>query len=328
VETDDTIRPETNTKPLSIDEQMNICRMRHYDLFALIVLTVLGLIMVVYYGAPIRIQPASLLLSGVFFTSTVPSILFLRWLRLGRQIHVLKEILNICRDWFPFSVLLFLYENLSLYTGYIQPGAYDAFLAEIEIIIWSVQPTIWIESYINQIMVDFMSLAYALHFPLPSALAIALYVYTKRSYFREFATAIIICNMVGFILYLVIPAGPPRFYLEQLYSVTQLPSYTGLYTWSELLWDDNNPVLAQSSFPSLHVAFSTVAMIFAYRRDHWPRVWWVLGPLVTSMALCLWISTIYLRHHWTMDIFSGLILGLLSVITARYLTKRTGGGPL
>jgi membrane-associated phospholipid phosphatase len=45
------------------------------------------------------------------------------------------------------------------------------------------------------------------------------------------------------------------------------------------------------------------------------------------MAISLWASTIYLRHHWSLDIIFGWILGLMSVLVARYLTTLVAPEP-
>lgn len=297
------------------------------DLFTLFAL--LGILtgLTFFYGAPLRIIPTSPVLAIILLIGNVGGIFLFRRVCLRQITPVLPEVVAIGRDWFSFLVILLIYENLLLYTGFIQPDVMDPILAEMEILIWSVQPTVWIEQYIHPLAVDLMSIAYAFHFPLTFGLAYGLYLFNKRAYYREFVTALIFCNVAGFILYLIFPTGPPRFFLESTYHIMPLPSFSGLYTWTDAFWDGNNPVPVHSSFPSLHVAFSTITLIYAFRKAHWPdsRRW--LGPVVTVMAISLWASTIYLRHHWSLDIIFGWILGLMSVLVARYLTTLVAPEP-
>lgn len=57
-------------------------------------------------------------------------------------------------------------------------------------------------------------------------------------------------------------------------------------------------------FPSLHMAASLYLLLidFRHRRTHF---WWVLAPTVG-----LWISTVYLRYHYGVDLLAGIVLAL------------------
>jgi membrane-associated phospholipid phosphatase len=49
-----------------------------------------------------------------------------------------------------------------------------------------------------------------------------------------------------------------------------------------------------------------------------PRLYfWICLPLVIS----LWLSTIYLRHHWIPDILAGLVLGFVANLIAPWLRR-------
>jgi membrane-associated phospholipid phosphatase len=227
------------------------------------------------------------------------------------------EALGACRDWIPFTLLLIVYENLRLYTGFIRPDSLDAGLAALDLRLWGVQPTVWAQQFAHPVLTDLMAIAYALHFPLPLSLLLGLYAADRRSCFRELACAMVCCIVSGFILYLSFPAGPPRFYLTDMYDPPRLPTWTGLYEWTDRTFDYANQLIIHSSFPSLHVSFAMIALMYAFRRDHWPRSWRWMGPLYTFLGIALGVSTIYLRHHWTPDLAAGVALGLFSVLVAR-----------
>jgi membrane-associated phospholipid phosphatase len=70
------------------------------------------------------------------------------------------------------------------------------------------------------------------------------------------------------------------------------------------------PVDSRAAFPSLHAAVSSVALIFAWR--HVRAFFWILLPF----ALGLWVSTIYLRHHYFVDLLAGWTLAPLAVFVA------------
>ncbi len=51
----------------------------------------------------------------------------------------------------------------------------------------------------------------------------------------------------------------------------------------------------------------------------WPRLWF---RIVLVLVVSLWISVIYLRHHWFVDIFAGLTVGALANWLAPILRQR------
>ncbi|HQZ17590.1 MAG TPA: phosphatase PAP2 family protein, partial [Vicinamibacteria bacterium] len=63
-------------------------------------------------------------------------------------------------------------------------------------------------------------------------------------------------------------------------------------------------------FPSLHAAVSLLALGLAWRFTR--RLFFVLLPV----AFGLWVSTIYLRHHFVVDLFAGFALAPAAYVLA------------
>jgi membrane-associated phospholipid phosphatase len=162
-----------------------------------------------------------------------------------------------------------------------------------------------------------MGLAYDLIFLLPLTLLIILSVRGKRTQFREMAFALVLCFIIGFILYLIFPAGPPRFYLNVFNTMPPLTGFLGYYDTTKELWDMANQMIVHSSFPSMHIALSIVTLVYVYRQNFWPSYWNFIRPVYMFFIVSLWVSTIYLRHHWTPDIVAGCLLGMMSAMVAR-----------
>jgi membrane-associated phospholipid phosphatase len=64
-------------------------------------------------------------------------------------------------------------------------------------------------------------------------------------------------------------------------------------------------------FPSVHVAASLYLLLFDWQHCR-PRFWWVLVPCVV-----LWMSTVYLRFHYFVDLLAGVAVALLGWWVAR-----------
>jgi membrane-associated phospholipid phosphatase len=225
---------------------------------------------------------------------------------------------EILRDWGPLILVTVVFENLHNFTGVIRKVPIDDQLYALDVKLFGVEPTVWAGRFADPILTDWFSFAYGLYFILPMILAVALGMRNRRADFRELATSVVLHMCIGFLLFIVFPAGPPRFYAPLLHGQFQPPvlhSWLGLFEWSQDVWDTANSVKDHSSFPSMHCCIAMLTLVYAWRFGDavWPRrgraFFWVCLPLVVS----LWVSTVYLRHHWVPDCLAGIALALACV---------------
>jgi len=224
---------------------------------------------------------------------------------------------RILRDWGPMILLVVLFENLHAYTGLIREHPIDDSLYKLDVAIFGVEPSVWVGKHLSTpLLTDWFTIAYGLYFILPMTLAFALSMRGRRFDFRELATSVVLHLCIGFLFFIIFPAGPPRFYAPLVhggFEPAHLTSFTGLWEWSQSAWDSANPVVDHSSFPSMHCAIAMMTLLYGWRFGSAvfpkrPRLFFYLClPLVMS----LWCSTIYLRHHWVPDCVAGMLLGVI-----------------
>jgi membrane-associated phospholipid phosphatase len=233
---------------------------------------------------------------------------------------------RVIRDWAPFTIIMWAFESMETYTGVIRKTGIDATLYRLDLRLFGVEPTVWAGRLYHPLVTDWMSFAYGLYFVLPMVVAVALSLRGRRDDLRELSTAVILQMGVGFVLFLVFPAGPPRFYAPLSsggFSPAHLHSLTGLYEVQQSAFDTVDPLRVRSAFPSLHCSIAVLTLFYAWRFGDalFPvrrrLYFWLCLPLVVS----LWLSTIYLRHHWVPDIAAGLLLGLVSSMLAPWLRR-------
>jgi hypothetical protein len=233
---------------------------------------------------------------------------------------------RIIRDWAPFTLIMWAFESMETYTGVIRKTGIDATLYRLDLRLFGVEPTVWAGRLCHPLLTDWMSFAYGLYFILPMVVASALSLRGRRADLRELSTAVIVQMGIGFLLFLVFPAGPPRFYPPLSsggFHPPHLHSWTGLYEVQQSAFDTADPLLVRSAFPSLHCSLAVLTLFYSWRFGdalfpRRPRLYfWICLPLVVS----LWLSTVYLRHHWVPDIAAGLLLGLASSRLAPWLRK-------
>lgn len=297
----------------------------------IIVVAYLVLLIALFFSYGVRMEFShfklwTVLLSTLFFiyvTSTVVQ----HWRRheserLAFFPFAFRSFLRFIKDWLPIIALVTIYENLREYTGIIRTDSIDAFLYRADVAIFGVEPTVWIQKFTHPIATEYFAFTYSLYLILPLSLGWLFYLFSKRSEFHHLCTAVIFCLCMGFLLYLVFPAGPPRFFIPDLFEPRQLVGYFGYYNSMQAKFDAVNPMTYRASFPSLHVALSSLALVYVVKfRKAIPfgKIFqFVYGLLVVS----LWIATVYLRHHWVVDIFAGWVVAMVSVLASGFVQRR------
>jgi membrane-associated phospholipid phosphatase len=132
------------------------------------------------------------------------------------------------------------------------------------------------------------------------------YFIWNRDKLPAFFTGLFTIYGVGFTGYVLVPAGGPYLAFPDLFP---MPLTGGFIT--DL---NRDMVLAGSNhvdvFPSLHCAVSAYILGFAYRH-HKGEFWCLLLPVIG-----LWVSTLYLRYHYFIDVVCGFILAAVGLVLA------------
>jgi membrane-associated phospholipid phosphatase len=139
----------------------------------------------------------------------------------------------------------------------------------------------------------------------------ALILLARRRYpeFRAAIMGVLMCFYLGYLLYVIFPAAPPRLVLMYQFTRT-LQGYPHLFSNFSARTFALLPVDSRAAFPSLHAAVSLVALVYAWR---FVRPWFfVLVPFCVG----LWVSTIYLRHHYAVDLIAGFALAPVAMWAA------------
>ncbi len=163
---------------------------------------------------------------------------------------------------------------------------------------------------------DFMSgIFYLCWVPLPIIFGIWLYFKGERRAYLHFAIVFLLVNLIGFAFYYIHPAAPPWYVaMHGMEAIPGTPGeVAGLGRFDEmtglnifhLLYSRNANVFA--ALPSLHSAYTLVALIYAIRFKA-PRLWIILLAVVT---LGIWLTAVYSSHHYIIDVMCGIICALV-----------------
>ena len=213
------------------------------------------------------------------------------------------------REVVPFLICVLIYTNLHDTIGFVNGRDVHWYLDALDRQLLGVQPVVWAERLITPLRTEVMSVLYLNFFWIAPSTSLLLLVRRDWRAFRAATLAVIVCFYLGYALYVIFPAAPPRLVLVYEFSRT-LQGYQTLFSNLSAQAFELLPADSRAAFPSLHAAGSVVALVCAWR---YVRGWfWTLLPFV----LGLWASTIYLRHHYAVDLLAGFALAPLALWVA------------
>ncbi len=125
-------------------------------------------------------------------------------------------------------------------------------------------------------------------------------LYFKRKFFefRALMLTAVICLYTGYVGYILVPALPPFITQSDIYTL----NLNGTVAEGLLFPFIDASSILRDCFPSLHTAVTTIVLVFAWRFE--PKLFWLMLPF----GLSLFISTVYLRQHYVIDLLAGWIL--------------------
>jgi membrane-associated phospholipid phosphatase len=221
-----------------------------------------------------------------------------------------RQTLKVARYGLPFCVLLIIYRALDFYIPLFSPVDRDQWLLDIDAgMFGGVQPSIWLEPYIRPWATDYLSFVYMAWFPM-IFFTLLLMMLKSRQAVSGYVAAALFAFYIGYVSYTIVPAVGPVYTLADAYT-TSLSGGALTEFQRGVITAQQDMNVARDCFPSLHTAISCVMLYFVWT---YRRAWmWLYGPLVISIL----ISTVYLRYHYVIDVFAGILLAALTCYLGR-----------
>lgn len=235
-------------------------------------------------------------------------------LALSLKLRPRPPLVQALREVLPFLTCILIYTNLHDTIGFVNPRDIHHLLDGLDRALFGVAPVLWAEQFITPARTEVMSLLYLNFFWIAPSTSVILLFRGRWRAFRATTLAIVVCFYLGYLLYVVFPAAPPRLVLVYEFK-RSLRGYPMLFSNLSARAFNLLPVDSRAAFPSLHAAVSLVALVCAWRELR--RWFWVLLPFV----LGLWASTIYLRHHFVVDLLAGWALAPVALWAAPRLDR-------
>jgi membrane-associated phospholipid phosphatase len=227
---------------------------------------------------------------------------------------------EILRDWFPFFFILLMYYSLwGDSTQLLTTQDQDPTLIAVDQKLFGFQASLALQRFISRPLTAWMDAAYFFHVLNIPIVACFIYVKRTRWQFREMMSGLMVVCFFGLLGYLLVPAIGPIYTLRDRYTV---PLDQSIPVFNRQVEFMDFARIKRDVFPSMHVAISFVVWLYAHRNSR--RLFWILSPFILS----LWVSTVYLRYHYLIDVVAGLILAPLCYWLSNFLFARFAEVPL
>ncbi|KAI5958039.1 IPT1 [Candida theae] len=155
------------------------------------------------------------------------------------------------------------------------------------------------------------------HITVPIITAVWLYVFHAPGALKYYGWALGFQNICGVLTHLLFPCAPPWFihmYGEDAEANYDLPGYAAGLTRVDVALGTHlnskgfhaSPIVF-GAVPSLHSAMAVMTFLFV---SYYAR--WTFVKLISFAFVVLqWWATIYLDHHWRLDLFVGMCYALI-----------------
>jgi membrane-associated phospholipid phosphatase len=191
----------------------------------------------------------------------------------------------------------------------------DSVLQHVDSLAIGTNLSLRLQPYVHPAFTEFFSFCYILFF-IYLLFSMIYYFCGNVELLKKFIIGLFTIYGIGFLGYSFVPAAGPYKAMADQFTVP-------LTGWWITKW--NAAIVAQGSngvdvFPSLHCALSSFFLFF----DRQHRPWRFKLYLVPCVGL--WISTIYLRYHYLVDVLCGFALSAFALwIANRYPPKMDSG---
>ncbi|MGH9719244.1 MAG: phosphatase PAP2 family protein [Bryobacteraceae bacterium] len=220
------------------------------------------------------------------------------------------------RHWYPLPYVAACYKEMAILIPAIRSSSADEVVAKLDLALWGVHPTVWLERFRSPLTAEMLQIIYAGFLPAVLLTAYVLWRRRRLADFRFYAFLIAIGFLASYAGYLLVPVRGPRFLLASLQSYP----LEGLWLFDFLRSGlDQLESAHYDCFPSGHTELTLLAALGSGVVSRKLSI----GMLVYAAGVMT--ATVYLRYHYTVDVFAGALLAALLWLTAPALYRWLGG---
>lgn len=218
--------------------------------------------------------------------------------------------LRFVRYWYQPITYTFFYEASCSLSHVLIPHNIDPFFQRLDLLVFRSHPSVWMAQVVHgRGIAEFMFMSYFSYYLLIPILGFVLY-FRDRERFPEFILWVSSVFYVCYVLFMFLPViGPETMGVKPPAAYLFHHVMAFIYRYGEV---------GGGSFPSSHVAVALTVTLFAARvRPRLFKLFYLPDVIFLS------ISTVYLRYHYLIDVFAGVVTAIGVIALVRALTRNS-----
>jgi membrane-associated phospholipid phosphatase len=216
------------------------------------------------------------------------------------------------RNWYPLIYVAACYKEMANILPLARGTDFDRQLANLDLQIWGVQPAVWLARIQTPALTEIEQWIYTLFVPAVLLIPFILWLQKRYPEFQYYAFLISLGYLTSYLGYVLWPARGPRLYLKELEG---LPLH-GMWLFHGMQTTlDKLESFAYDAFPSGHTELTILAAWYSRKLSN---VWFGAYFAYTSAII---FATVYLRYHYTVDVFAGAILAVLLIAATPFIYR-------
>jgi membrane-associated phospholipid phosphatase len=222
--------------------------------------------------------------------------------------RIRNELWGFLRSTYPIVLFTIFYAETD-YLNNILFNNLDPFFERIELSIFGAHPSVLFSERFPQVWFsELMNLGYSSYYILIFLLPLWIWI-KRRDSFNYVMFSIATSFYFFYLFFIIIPVAGPQFYLDEpLRTIPNSGLFRSLVRFAE--WIGEGPTAA---FPSSHVGVVLIMAILAYKYAKELLIFYV----VFGLLICF--STVYIKAHYAIDVFGGIVFGVLFYGLSKWL---------
>jgi hypothetical protein len=221
-----------------------------------------------------------------------------------------------------FMPMVLSYFEMRVLLPALQPQLMDHRLFAIDLWLLGTTPSIWMEAWNVEPVVEWLSFFYYGYFLVLALMLVPSLLVGQGRRQQEVLAGAMLVVAVGHFLYTIVPGAGP------VATLAFDQPLQGAFWWNQVELAVTTAGAQLDIFPSLHTAFPAFFALHAFSHRHTQPFRW-LWPILAFVALNIIIATMFLRWHWFIDVALGLLLAFAARGFAMAVAEREElrGGP-
>ena len=212
----------------------------------------------------------------------------------------------------------------------------DHHFAALEQSIFGCQPALeFANHWTHPVWSELMYLGYSSYFLLISIVVVYYFIWRYEEFHRT-VFIILTSFFVYYVIFVALPVTGPQYYylaagLDNIsqgvfpnvgdYFLThdemmKMPGYEDGWFYQIMVNAHSAGERPTAAFPSSHVGVTVILLLLAWRSKSRLLIWFVF-----TLFLLMCLATVYIRAHYVIDVFAGLLSATIMYITLHYISK-------